>query len=401
MFSIPLLAEPLMQSPSYSGRGRFVTLPFLFVIIASITVDSARAVAQDNNKEAATPPTAATETVPTGTTQPVDFAKDVFPILQTYCLECHGPEKQEQDFRVDQSESLLAEDYVTPGDGANSLLYEVLISEDDDRMPPPEEEMVVPEQDINTIKAWIDQGAKWSDISALIAAQPAAVQETESKASDLDPPKDDDQQSEAKTIKPAATKSNPGAARPPLSPQTEFWVKVWRAFGDLHPAAVHFPVALLVVGGVFALFGLRGSYRCSDFAFYCLWLGAISAIAASFVGWSYAWNEGHNEDPFLFDMQARLFWHRWTAVLLSLVSFLLAVWATIARRRDPDDGTIWKLGLIVMAGLTMYVGHAGGDLTHPRGYRRLYELMGIQDPAKPTAPRAFENNPPANASTDK
>ncbi len=334
---------------------------------------SATAVGQTSAEPAMTPAVSPSEPAP-----PLNFARDVFPILQKYCLECHGPEKQEEDFRVDQSDVLLNEDFIAPGDGANSRLYEVLVSVDDDHMPPPEEKIQVPEQDIATIKTWIDQGAKWSDISALLLANIA----------------DAPQANNSKQTVPTTTKT-------PAPQQDDFWVKLWRAFGDLHPAVVHFPVALLVVGGLFALFGLRGSYSCSDFAFYCLWLGAISSIVASVIGWSFAWNEGHNEDPFLFDLQARLFWHRWSAVVLSILSFLLAVWATIARRRDPDDGTIWKLGLIVLAGLTMYVGHAGGDLTHSRGYRRLFELIGIQAPANPGPARAFENETPDPSPVEK
>ena len=359
-----------MPSLICRGKLRFAAFPTMFVIVALIAFLGANAPGQDP-AEPASSPAVANDKPPAVAAQPLDFARDVFPILQKYCIECLGPEKQEEDFRIDHSDVLLAEDYVAPGDGANSRLYEVLVSVDDDHMPPLEEEVVVPESDIATIKTWIDQGAKWSDITALLAA------------SVVDTPRAND----------------PKQTAPP--PKDDFWVKLWRAFGDLHPATVHFPVALLVVGGLFALFGLRGSYRCSDFAFYCLWLGAISSIVSSVIGWSFAWNEGHNEDPFLFDMQARLFWHRWSAVLLSILSFLLAVWATIARRRDPDDGTIWKLGLIVLAGLTMYVGHAGGDLTHPRGYRRLFELVGFQAPANPGAARAFENALPDKSPEEK
>ncbi len=373
-FPIPFLAETAMHLHFHHCVSRFGLVSSVLAAAVFVLCLSATVVAQTSAEPATEPSVSQSEPAP-----PLDFARDVFPILQKYCLECHGPEKQEEDFRVDHANVLLTEDYVAPGDGANSRLYEVLVSVDDDHMPPPEEEIQVPEQDIATIKTWIDQGAKWSDISALLAANIGDA-----------PQANNSKQTVAPTTKTPA---------PP--PKDDFWVKLWRAFGDLHPATVHFPVALLVVGGLFALFGLRGSYRCSDFAFYCLWLGAISSIVSSVIGWSFAWNEGHNEDPFLFDMQARLFWHRWSAVLLSILSFLLAVWATIARRRDPDDGTIWKLGLIVLAGLTMYVGHAGGDLTHPRGYRRLFELVGFQAPANPGAARAFENALPDKSPEEK
>ena len=32
--------------------------------------------------------------LPTSSAEPVDFARDVYPILQRHCFECHGPEEQ-------------------------------------------------------------------------------------------------------------------------------------------------------------------------------------------------------------------------------------------------------------------------------------------------------------------
>jgi mono/diheme cytochrome c family protein len=37
-----------------------------------------------------------------GVPQPlVDFARDVYPVLQRSCIECHGPEKQKGGLRLD------------------------------------------------------------------------------------------------------------------------------------------------------------------------------------------------------------------------------------------------------------------------------------------------------------
>jgi hypothetical protein len=44
----------------------------------------------------------ATMTVQVGWTaeaKPIDFARDVFPILQKQCFECHGPDEQEGQLR--------------------------------------------------------------------------------------------------------------------------------------------------------------------------------------------------------------------------------------------------------------------------------------------------------------
>src|SRR5205807_2370011 len=39
--------------------------------------------------------------------RPVDFAQDVQPVLQKYCIKCHGPEKQKGGYRVDVRETAL------------------------------------------------------------------------------------------------------------------------------------------------------------------------------------------------------------------------------------------------------------------------------------------------------
>ena len=33
--------------------------------------------------------------------QEVDFLKEVWPILESRCIECHGPDEQEGDLRLD------------------------------------------------------------------------------------------------------------------------------------------------------------------------------------------------------------------------------------------------------------------------------------------------------------
>ncbi|MEO2161983.1 MAG: c-type cytochrome domain-containing protein, partial [bacterium] len=40
----------------------------------------------------------------------VDFLKDVYPILEANCIECHGPKKQKGDIRFDMREGLFEGD---------------------------------------------------------------------------------------------------------------------------------------------------------------------------------------------------------------------------------------------------------------------------------------------------
>jgi hypothetical protein len=36
-----------------------------------------------------------------------DYAGDIAPILEAYCVKCHGPDKQKSDFRLDSYEALM------------------------------------------------------------------------------------------------------------------------------------------------------------------------------------------------------------------------------------------------------------------------------------------------------
>jgi mono/diheme cytochrome c family protein len=98
----------------------------------------------------------------------IDFDRDVKPIFESTCFRCHGPEKPKARFRLDNRESALKggennRDDIVPGDGAKSKLihYVARVVEDMEMPPPGKGEPLTPEQ-ISLLRAWIDQGAKWS-----------------------------------------------------------------------------------------------------------------------------------------------------------------------------------------------------------------------------------------------
>ena len=87
-------------------------------------------------------------------------------ILNTHCVSCHGPSQQLSGLRLDARSSLLEGGYtgpaIVPGDSNDSTLVHRLISEQEGyRMPmgaPP-----LTASQIDTVRAWIDQGAPWSE----------------------------------------------------------------------------------------------------------------------------------------------------------------------------------------------------------------------------------------------
>jgi ankyrin repeat protein len=93
----------------------------------------------------------------------VDFEKDVQPILQDNCVDCHGPTKQKGDMRLDRRSSATKAfaRRVVAHNSANSMVYQRLVGfEYGTRMPPTAE--LAPDK-IAVIKTWIDQGAEWPD----------------------------------------------------------------------------------------------------------------------------------------------------------------------------------------------------------------------------------------------
>ena len=90
---------------------------------------------------------------------PVDYRKDVRPILQERCYACHGALKQEAKLRLDSGAAMRKGEVIVPGKPADSeLLNRVSANEDEGRMPP-EGHPLKPEQ-LAVLKAWVEQGAK-------------------------------------------------------------------------------------------------------------------------------------------------------------------------------------------------------------------------------------------------
>ncbi len=97
----------------------------------------------------------------------IDFVEDVQPIFRQHCIKCHGPKEQESSLRLDRRASLLrggdfGEPSILPGKGSESFLVQVVAGKNPDLKMPPEGKPLS-ENDITTLRAWIDQGAKMPD----------------------------------------------------------------------------------------------------------------------------------------------------------------------------------------------------------------------------------------------
>jgi hypothetical protein len=100
----------------------------------------------------------------------VEFNRDVRPILADTCFACHGPDKakRKKDLRLDLEAG--AQRVVTPGKPEQSELFRRISSDDvNERMPPAKHPIKLAARQIDVIKRWIEQGAKWQAHWAFVA----------------------------------------------------------------------------------------------------------------------------------------------------------------------------------------------------------------------------------------
>jgi mono/diheme cytochrome c family protein len=99
--------------------------------------------------------------------RPVDFGRDIQPILAKRCFACHGPDKGEAGLRLNRRETALAEldsgeHAVVPGSPeASELVRRISADNESERMPP--EGKPLPGEQIDLIRRWIAEGAKWEE----------------------------------------------------------------------------------------------------------------------------------------------------------------------------------------------------------------------------------------------
>jgi hypothetical protein len=98
----------------------------------------------------------------------VDFNRDVRPILSDNCFQCHGPDANRRmaGVRLDTKEGAFAQTkrgaLIVPGDAAKSLLLARMThAEPARRMPPPASNRQLTDKQIQTVRQWITEGAKW------------------------------------------------------------------------------------------------------------------------------------------------------------------------------------------------------------------------------------------------
>ncbi|HND53427.1 MAG TPA: DUF1549 domain-containing protein, partial [Pirellulaceae bacterium] len=108
---------------------------------------------------------------------PLEYNRDVRPILSDKCFRCHGPDAQSRraELRLDQRESAVAPRdgraaAVVPGKpDASELIARITSPDAERRMPPPEAGPPLTPPEIAALRQWIADGAEYQPHWSLVA----------------------------------------------------------------------------------------------------------------------------------------------------------------------------------------------------------------------------------------
>ena len=106
--------------------------------------------------------------------RPIDFSRDIKPILSNICFRCHGPDEGERKggkdgLRLDQAAGATADlgdgsHAIVPGDPAKSELIKRITSQNpDEAMPPKSLNKKLTPHEIELLTQWVKEGGKYSN----------------------------------------------------------------------------------------------------------------------------------------------------------------------------------------------------------------------------------------------
>ena len=94
--------------------------------------------------------------------EPIDFARDVRPILSDKCFKCHGPDAaaRQADLRLDQRASAERVLKFALGD-TSELVRRISSTDRETHMPPPASKLILRAEDVSVLRRWVQQGAPY------------------------------------------------------------------------------------------------------------------------------------------------------------------------------------------------------------------------------------------------
>jgi hypothetical protein len=116
--------------------------------------------------------------------KPVDYTRQIRPILANSCLACHGPDEKARKakMRLDLRDEAVKK-VIVPGKSSESPLVQRVTSKDPDEVMPPahgKKPAITPEQS-ELLKRWIDEGAKYDQHWAYVKPVRPAIPDVKNK----------------------------------------------------------------------------------------------------------------------------------------------------------------------------------------------------------------------------
>ena len=98
---------------------------------------------------------------------PVDFVKQIKPILADRCVECHNSETIFGELNLQSRELAFRKrklaPAIVPGEPEKSMLYLALTLPPKDKKAMPATGHRIPKDEVSIIRQWIEEGAKWPE----------------------------------------------------------------------------------------------------------------------------------------------------------------------------------------------------------------------------------------------
>ena len=114
--------------------------------------------------------------LPSSAARPIEFKRDIEPILTSSCIKCHARGRAKGGLQIDTRETLLrggdSGPVVAEGQSQASLLIALVAGVDPDEVMPKKGSRLTADQ-IGLLRAWIDQGLAWDP--GITFARPAPL----------------------------------------------------------------------------------------------------------------------------------------------------------------------------------------------------------------------------------
>ena len=101
------------------------------------------------------------------TAAPVDFKEQIKPLLEARCVNCHHSGALFGELNLENRALAFKQrakgPVIVPGNAESSPLYIVLTLPEPDKKAMPPTGHRIPKEEMDLVKLWIEQGAKWPD----------------------------------------------------------------------------------------------------------------------------------------------------------------------------------------------------------------------------------------------